>query len=169
MMSHRSTIKPESSPALLRSVLATLVVVLVSLGLGAVAAGAQSEVDDPAMLEQGEEVFLGSCAGCHGEDGTGTVAGRPLLGIADQEPDRLVHIASVVDGKGAMPGFGDFLAEEDVDAVVSYVRLTFVAERSVDELPNTGMASELFLAAAALIAAGLIFTSTARRATVLDS
>jgi len=130
---------------------------------GATNAGAQSEVDDPALVEQGEAVFSASCAGCHGTDGAGTDAGRPLLGIVDQEPDRLVHIASVTDGKGGMPGFGGALADEEIDAVIAYVRLTFVAERSIDELPNTGMASELFLAAAALIAAGLVFTSTARR------
>lgn len=126
-------------------------------------AEAQGNVDDPALLEQGEAVFSASCAGCHGADGAGTNAGRPLIGIVDQEPDRLVHIASVTDGKGGMPAFGDSLSDEEIDAAVAYVRLTFVAERSVDELPNTGLATELFAAAAALIAAGLVFTGTARR------
>ena len=140
-----------------------VVTLAVSLMAAPSSAGAQSEVDDPALLEQGEVVFSASCAGCHGGDGAGTDAGRPLLGIVDQEPDRLVHIASVTDGKGGMPAFGGSLSDEDIDAAIAYVRLTFVAERSVDELPFTGGTVELFAAAAALIAAGLVFTGTARR------
>ena len=127
------------------------------------AAGAQSEVDDPALLEEGEAVFSTSCMGCHGADGTGSDFGRPLTGIAGQEPDRLVHIGSVTMGKGGMPAFGDDLTAEEIDAAVTYVRLTFLSDRDMDELPNTGIAPELFAAAAALIAVGAILNETARR------
>lgn len=128
-----------------------------------VAASAQSEVDDPALLEAGEEIYVESCAGCHGTEGEGSDFGRPLTGIADQQPDRLVHITSVTDGKGGMPAFGGSLSDEEIDAAVTYARLTFVAERSVDELPNTGTSPIFFMAAGFLILTGIALNETARR------
>lgn len=144
--------------------LATAVVCLTPL-----AAAAQNEVDDPALLEAGEAVFAESCAGCHGADGTGTDIGRPLSGIAGQEPDRLVHIESVTNGKGGMPAFGAGLTADEIDAAVAYVRLTFLSEQDIDELPNTGLASELFAVAAALIIVGLAMSEAARRRQLISS
>lgn len=148
---------------LLRSLGAlSLVLALVAL-MSPVSAGAQSDVDDPALLEAGEAIFVEGCAGCHGADGAGTDFGRPLLGIADQQPDRLVHIASVRDGKGGMPAFGDSLSDEEIDAAVAYVRLTFQAERSVDELPNTGAEPFILIAGASLLLLGIGLTEYSRR------
>lgn len=131
--------------------------------LAPLTAGAQSEVDDPALLETGGAIYVASCAGCHGVEGEGTAFGRPLIGIADQQPDRLVHIASVTDGKGGMPEFGGSLSEDDIDAAVSYARLTFVAERSVDELPRTGTSPVLFIAAGVLMLTGVALHEWSRR------
>lgn len=131
--------------------------------LSPVAAGAQSETDDPAQLEAGEAIYLESCAGCHGEDGLGTDFGRPLTGIAGQEPDRLVHIASVTDGLGGMPAFGDALSAEDIDAAVTYTRLTFVSDQDADPLPRTGPSEVIALVGSALLAGGLSLTEFVRR------
>lgn len=134
-----------------------------ALGLSPAAVSAQSETDDPALLESGEDVFVESCAGCHGEDGLGTDFGRPLIGIAGQEPDRLVHIASVTDGKGGMPAFGDALSADDIDAAVTYARLTFVSEQEADTLPMTGPAEVIAFVGGALVVGGLSLTELGRR------
>ena len=82
--------------------------------------------DDPTHLELGREVYMVICAGCHGLDGAGSVKGRGLIGIALEQPERQVHINSVSYGKGDMLGRVDSLTPQEIDAVVSYVRLTFL-------------------------------------------
>lgn len=132
--------------------------------LGLASLGAQGATDDPAQLEAGMAIFETNCAGCHGADGTGSSAGRPLIGIADQEPDRLVHIASVTDGKGTMPAWGDVLEPDEIDSVVSYLRLTFVADSADAELAVTGRTtSSLITIAAFALVAGFGAILIARR------
>lgn len=102
-------------------------VVALAVGLlGISTAGAQSAEDSIEQLEAGQAVYESSCAGCHGIDGEGSPAGRPLTSIANQEPDRSVHFASVKDGKGNMPAFGERLSDDEIDSAISYLRLSFV-------------------------------------------
>lgn len=130
-------------------------------------AQAQSAEDSIEQLAAGQEVYATNCAGCHGADGTGTAIGRPLTSIAIQEPDRAVHYASVRDGKGSMPAFGERLNDDEIDAAISYVRLTFVGVEAQsgpadepaaqDELPVTGSTSALLVVlSATLIVAGFV-------------
>lgn len=128
-----------------------------------VAVSAQSTTDDPAQLDAGQVVFETSCAGCHGVDGTGTNTGRPLTGIANDEPDRLVHIESVTMGKGGMPAFESELSGDEIDAAVTYVRLSFSGSGTLQELPRTGTSPELLMAAGFLLVAGFALNETARR------
>ena len=116
--------------------------------LGVASLGAQSTEDDPGQLEAGMVVFETNCSGCHGVDGTGSNTGRPLTGIADEQPDRLVHIASVTNGKGNMPVWGESLEAAEIDAAVSYVRLTFVADAAEADLAVTGPTTPALLVAA---------------------
>ena len=44
----------------------------------------------------------------------------PLIGIADQG-DRATHVASVTDGKGGMPAFGERLSADEIKKVAVYV------------------------------------------------
>lgn len=54
-----------------------------------------------------------------------------------------------------MPGYGDSLTEAEIDAAVSYLRLTFLSEEDVmEELPNTGLNAWLFLVGLGLVGAG---------------
>lgn len=138
---------------------------------GIATVSAQGAVDDPAQVEAGMAVFETNCAGCHGVDGTGTNQGRPLTDVATQEPDRTVHVASVTDGKGAMPAFGARLEADEIDAAVSYVRLTFVSEDAAaqdddgePELAVTGRTtSTLLLLAAVALVSGLGLATISRR------
>lgn len=146
--------------------LITLTAVLtLAVGLfGITGATAQSETDDPAQVAAGMVVFESNCAGCHGADGTGSNSGRPLIGIAEQQPDRTVHIASVTDGKGNMPAWGDSLSVEEIDSAVSYVRLTFVAQDAEPELAVTGVETTGMIAVGAtMLAAGAVLVRRSRR------
>ena len=131
--------------------------------------------DDPAQVEAGQAVFEGSCAGCHAADGTGVAGrGRPLTGIASQG-DRATHVASVTDGKGGMPAFGERLSSEEIDQAISYVRLTFVEEAAAaettaetTELAVTGLETTgLAVAGVAMLAGGVHLVMWSRRRTDL--
>lgn len=155
----------------------------IMLVFGFTQADAQSATDDPAQVEAGKAVFETNCAGCHGTDGTGVSGrGRSLIGIASQEADRSVHFMSITNGKGGMPAFGDQLSDEERDAAISYVRLTFVeapaaattaadddAAASDDsaattELAVTGTETQLFaIGGVTLLAAGALMVHYGRR------
>ncbi len=150
-----------------------IVFAIAGLMLFTFAASSQAQAqggDDPAQVEAGQAVYEMNCAGCHGADGTGVAGrGRPLIGIAGQG-DRATHIASIADGKGGMPAFGERLSAEEVEQAASYVRLTFVeasasttAEQPT-ELAMTGVESEaLAFAGIAMLAGGAHLLIWSRR------
>lgn len=101
--------------------------------------------DDPGAVADGKAVYEASCAGCHAADGTGVAQrGRPLIGIASQG-DRATHVASVTDGKGGMPAFGERLEASEIDQAISYVRLTFVEEAAAADETADAEPTELAL------------------------
>ncbi len=137
---------------------AVVAAIVAVLGFGATPAGAQE--DDPGDLGIGMEVFDAGCASCHQLDGSGSAAGRSLIDVALEQPDRSVHVASVTNGIGNMPGYEDRLTEDEIDAVVSYVRLTFLSEDDpMDELPRTGFAGWLLVVGLAMVGAGGLVVS----------
>lgn len=134
--------------------ISALIGIVVAFAVVSVASAQTAE--DPAKVTAGEAVFTSNCVACHAADGTGVEGrGRPLIGVAGQQPDRTVHIASVTDGKGGMPAWGDRLSAEEIDSAVAYVRATFVSES--DDLARTGTETNmLVLVGAALMAFGLV-------------
>ena len=131
---------------------------------GPASVGAQSTEDDPAQVEAGMAVFEANCAGCHGANGEGSNTGRPLADVAN-EADRGVHIGSVTNGKGNMPAFGERLDATEIDAAVSYVRLTFVSAQAEPELAVTGPTQNWLagLGVAAVLAGGVMLATQRRR------
>ena len=124
------------------------------VAFSATPAGAQ-DADDPGDLGQGMDIFNGGCSSCHQADGSGSAAGRSLIDLALEQPDRSVHVASVTNGLGNMPGYEDLLTVDEIDAAVTYVRLTFLSEEdAMQELPNTGLDAWLFVVGLGLIASG---------------
>lgn len=79
--------------------------------------------DMQAMLDQGQQVYAESCAGCHGPEGQGNVgpahAGNANLADAD------FVIVRMLDGQGQMPAWRDRLDDEQIAAVASYIRNSF--------------------------------------------
>lgn len=158
-----------------RGVVWTAVIALAMVLGGVSAASAAQGGDDPSQVAAGQAVYEMSCAGCHAEDGTGVAGrGRPLTGIAAQG-DRAVHIESIANGKGGMPAFGDRLEADDIEAVASYVRLTFVAEEAAaeetaaedtaaEELAETGVETPvLAITGLTMLAAGGLLIRASRR------
>ena len=74
-------------------------------------------------LELGERVFAQNCASCHGRNGGGGMGPKLADGrVVEQYPDPSDHREVVVEGRGAMPAWGDKLSDEEIDAVVRYER-----------------------------------------------
>jgi mono/diheme cytochrome c family protein len=78
--------------------------------------------DSTALAAHGHDLFLTSCAHCHGKngDGDGPDEGEDLHGLGKSD----ARIASVVKNgiKGKMPKFGSKLSEADVQALIAYVQ-----------------------------------------------
>jgi mono/diheme cytochrome c family protein len=75
-----------------------------------------------ANRSNGREVFLGTCAVCHGEDGLGGHGGGPPLN-AVQSFEAVVETAR--DGRNYMPEFGSLLSPEQLRDVAAYVAERF--------------------------------------------
>jgi mono/diheme cytochrome c family protein len=80
----------------------------------------------PAPMS-GEQIFHATCAACHMHDAKGAVgaasipalAGDPRLGTA------AYPILVVLEGKGVMPGFADYLTPAQIAQVITYARANF--------------------------------------------
>lgn len=66
----------------------------------------------------GAAVFAGTCAGCHGADGTGNT-GPDLTAKTGIAKDRIVD--QVTNGGTKMPEYGSKLTADEISAVADYV------------------------------------------------
>jgi mono/diheme cytochrome c family protein len=82
----------------------------------------------PTPSEDGRDIFVANCLGCHGRNADGdTPAGRnwhvPNLRspqVQSLGDDALRH--TIHEGKGKMPAWGALLSQTDIDHLVAYVR-----------------------------------------------
>lgn len=105
------------------------VVVVAAMALGGCAGSEAPEVQvddagdaDPVLVE-GRELWTAQCSRCHGADGSGG-AGPDVRGpwSSDRQPDATTMATIIAEGRGAMPGFGGELSDDEIDAIVRYVR-----------------------------------------------
>jgi mono/diheme cytochrome c family protein len=75
----------------------------------------------------GEELFNNVCRGCHMPDGTGAsgAGSYPSLAKNPNLQSSGYPITLVVRGQRGMPPFGDMMNDDQVAAVVNYVRTHF--------------------------------------------
>lgn len=78
---------------------------------------------EQVSIAMGKMVYLTRCVGCHGVDGVGIVGpdirpGKVLEKYASAEAMEAI----VREGLGEMPEFGSKLRDEEIVAVVAYVR-----------------------------------------------
>lgn len=79
-----------------------------------------------AQTSAGQQLFTSSCAGCHGLDGRGGEHAPNIAtnGKVQQLRDAdLVHIVHDGIQASGMPAFGSRFSEDQISAVVSYVRV----------------------------------------------
>ena len=76
---------------------------------------------DPASVEAGRQIYLGSCSGCHGATGEGSQGPSLLSGRASRLPDRTL-VSSIRNGLPgtSMPNFP--MADEKILQVAAFVR-----------------------------------------------
>ncbi|MGK9064521.1 c-type cytochrome [Stutzerimonas chloritidismutans] len=77
--------------------------------------------------QSGEALFHGICQGCHMDGGQGAMgAGAyPALKANPRVAAAAYPIYMVVNGQGGMPGFKDYLSDQQIAEVVNYVRSHF--------------------------------------------
>ena len=95
----------------------------------ATAAHAQSFSATPFRFTQqdGETLYRSICAACHMDDGRGAVGAGAYPALARNAKLEAAGypVLLVVNGRKAMPGFGPYLNNDQVAAVVNYVRSNF--------------------------------------------
>jgi mono/diheme cytochrome c family protein len=114
------------------------VLVNVALILSATSAAPAENESDPSSLislsagfrfaeTSGEELFANACQGCHMPDGGGaTGAGNyPALAKDKSLETKSYPVYVVVRGQRAMPPIGSMMSDDQVVAVVNYVRTHF--------------------------------------------
>lgn len=81
----------------------------------------------------GADVYKAKCATCHGQDGSGNTPVGKSLQVADlrsaavQSKSDAELAQAVTEGKGNMPGFKGNITDDEIHAVVTFVR-TFAAK-----------------------------------------
>ena len=115
-----------------------LALTVILLGLGVFAGGLAWLLDTPkppAGAPRAQRVYLGLCATCHASDGHGSWRAalfliRPgdlgdaarMSGQSDQYLFDIIKHGGAPLGRPGMPAFGASLGDEDLQALVAYVR-----------------------------------------------
>jgi mono/diheme cytochrome c family protein len=114
---------------MLRVVLAICAVMLFIDCPGAHGQAPSASFANPSRFLQrnGEDIYRSVCQGCHMPDGRGAVgAGAyPALAANPKLEASGYPVLLVINGQGAMPAFKRMLDDEQIAAVVNYVRTHF--------------------------------------------
>jgi mono/diheme cytochrome c family protein len=82
----------------------------------------------PAFAQSGADTYKAKCAMCHGADGLGTTpAGKAMKAASFKDPAIVsatdaTLIAIVKSGKNKMPPYASKLTDDQIKAVVTYIR-----------------------------------------------
>ena len=86
-------------------------------------------IASPALAQDpGADTYKVKCAMCHGDDGTANTPAGKLFKAASFSDPTIVkirdadRIAIVKKGKDKMPPFGDKLTDDQIKAVLAYIR-----------------------------------------------
>lgn len=96
-----------------------LLAVLSSAALSVAGAAAAETPDGAAIFKQ-------NCAACHQAQGQGVPGAFPALAgnpFVQGDPKAVAHV--LLNGRGGMPNFREDLSNEQIAAVLSYVRSSF--------------------------------------------
>jgi mono/diheme cytochrome c family protein len=120
--------------------------IVILLGLGLLVGGLAWVLDTPKPppgTPRAARLYLGLCATCHGADGRGSWRAtlfliRPgnlvdsvrLAGHTDQYLADIIQNGGAPIGRPGMPAFGGTLSDDDIRALVAYVRTLGQARRT---------------------------------------
>jgi mono/diheme cytochrome c family protein len=81
----------------------------------------RGEGDEASIL--GAKVYAANCAMCHGMDGKKQYRKAPDISLSrlDEATMRLMITHGSKSERGVMPGYGNVLTEEEINAVSAYV------------------------------------------------
>ena len=112
----------------------TMTAALSLLSFMAYAQSAAPSTSEPAFSQgfrffeiSGEELFANVCRGCHMSDGKGAVGAGTYPSLAGNRNLEAsgYPVAVVVNGQRGMPAFGAMMSDDQVAAVVNYLRTHF--------------------------------------------
>lgn len=114
-------VPPSGGPSSCGFLWGLLTAFAVLLGPGLEGLHAQTGEDEPGDL--GQEVYEDTCVRCHQAGGRGVEGVFPSLRENDlvQGPPEALLIV-VLEGRAAMPGFGESLTDRQIAAVLTYLR-----------------------------------------------
>jgi mono/diheme cytochrome c family protein len=78
--------------------------------------------------DAGADIYKAHCAMCHSDDGSANTPAGKMFKAASFSDPAIVKIADVdrlaivKKGKGSMPSFGDKLTDDQIKAVLAYIR-----------------------------------------------
>jgi mono/diheme cytochrome c family protein len=115
-----------------------IALIVILLGLGLFAGGLAWVLDTPKpppRTSRVERLYLGLCSTCHGADGHGSWRAtifliRPgdladhvrMRGETDQYLYDMIKLGGAPVGRPGMPAFGGSLSDDDIRALVAYLR-----------------------------------------------
>lgn len=86
--------------------------------------GEPAALDAAQLIDWGEAVYATNCAPCHQPNGEGNLRLFPALNgnalVTASQPTALIQ--TVLHGRGVMPAFASTLSNQELAAVLSYVR-----------------------------------------------
>lgn len=107
-----------------QNILAIFAAILATSGIASAQDFVQSGTADKLPQTEGKAIYNAVCSGCHMSDGKGAIgagaypalAGNPNLETADYPIYIIIH------GQRAMPDLGGIMDDEQIAAVVNYIR-----------------------------------------------
>jgi mono/diheme cytochrome c family protein len=86
-----------------------------------------------ALISLGEEEYPNYCAACHQMDGQGVAGAYPALAdnpfVTVDDPTGVIRV--LLTGRAGMPHFRDYLTQQEIAAVISYIRNAWENDASV--------------------------------------
>lgn len=82
----------------------------------------------PVFAEDAAALYKSKCQTCHGADGKGDTAVGKKMGVKDFHDPEVVKasdadlIKTTKDGKGKMPAYNGKISDDDIKALVKYIR-----------------------------------------------
>lgn len=119
-----------SKPATIKAISALTIFALVSIVMAVKfnqSSARSNENAEDISLADGAVIYANTCARCHGADGRAQTAKGKQTGATDLtsgkwQPNDARDTRLVNNGKGKMPGFKGTLSDEEIKAVLMYVR-----------------------------------------------